>query len=187
VALHESLGALGYSDDILSCSGALYILANDEARKTLSADEILRVEKIARGSCVVAGGTTGVTGGGDDYIARARINGLKNSLKAIRQGRNRAQAIDDMESSLFVDLERNRHFKREGSPFDPNYKNTKQCLDRAKGIADEATIKVWYQEVPVKHDERNGWTFDEASNCILFHGSAVHGWAGVAVQWARKQ
>lgn len=187
VALHESLGALGYSDDILSCSGALYILANDGARSTLNSGDLARIERIAERSCVVAGGTTGVTGGGDDYIARVRIKSLKNTLNAIHAGKDRAQATSDMESSLFVAFEHNRSFKREDSIFSRNYKHTKECLDSSRGIADESSIRVAYQGQAVPYDARNGWTFDKSTNCILFHGSAVHGWAGTSVLWSRKR
>jgi hypothetical protein len=187
VALHESLGALGYSDNIFSCSGALYILANADARATLKADELTRIEGLARSNCIMAGGTTGVTGGGDDFIAGARIQSLKKGLAAIRAGHDRKQAADELEASLFVDLERNRGFKRQGSIFDPNYKNTKQCLDPQRGAADESTIRVAFQDRPIPQDVHNGWTFDEASNCLLFHGSAVHGWAGYSVLYSSKR
>jgi hypothetical protein len=187
VALHESLCALKFSDSILTCSGALQILADDEARATLGNDEIVRIETIANSACVIAGGSTGVTGGGDDFIARVRINSLKKGLAELRSGKDRTQVASDLESSLFIDLERNRSFKRKNSIFDPKYKNTKQCLDPARGTAIESTIKVFYEERPILRDSQNGWTFDEATNCVHFHGAAVHGWAGYAVMYSSRR
>jgi hypothetical protein len=184
VALHESLGALGYSDDLFSCSSSLAILASDPARQALGIAEIARIEKIAESTCRIAGGTTGVTGGGDEFIATIRQNSIAKAMRSFAAPGDHALAADELESALFADFERKPTFKYKGSIFDPNYKNARQCFDPKRGRVIEETIKVWYNGVAVPKDPRNGWTLDAANNCLLYHGRAIHSFGGQAVQYS---
>lgn len=191
-SLHEALGALGFEDDIFTCSGALLILSDDEAREVLTASELAHFENIAQSNCkraTAGGGTTGVTGGGDDYPATVRVRALRNTIKEIREGGDREGAVTNLRANLYQSFEKHRNIEKSKgkSIFHPNYKHTKQCLPPERGLADESTIKVWYQGQPVPKDSRNGWTYDAATNCIHYHGTAVRGWGGNAVMYGRRQ
>ena len=111
LALHEYLGALGYTDDIYSCSTSLWVLTHDDALKTLRPAEIKKIEAIAQGACKLAGGSTGVSGGGDSWGVYMKISIIRFNLKRmtpVETEKDRFFDFDHIQGQIFVDQEIHR-------------------------------------------------------------------------------
>ena len=173
LALHESMGALGYADNNFDCSGTLWILANAKGRAVLTVTERTQFEDYARKACVLAqaqsGSSTGVTGGGDDYNVLVRIGIFERGLaqaEAATDGNARAAALAQIAGGFYGVYGINPHHHT----FDrKNFLNS-QRLDRKPVISSIRVMTIDGETIP--YDENNGWTYDKALNSVLYHGSA---------------
>lgn len=172
LALHETLGALNYSDDNFDCSSSIWALTNPEMRATMSREEIATFESYAERGCFVArggGGSTGVTGGGDDYNVLARMNVMKKGLAKMRGASSRQEreaGFDGIASGMYQGYGRGASKKQLRSMFDVN------ALTPNRPPIPE-TIRVFSnmemtQEVPP--GARDGWTYDARTNTIRING-----------------
>jgi len=155
----------------------IWILTNEEAERTLTRQERTRFEQAAQGVCKSAGGTTGIGGGGDEFNANGKINLMKESLRKMQAAQSTAdrdQALDRLGSALSSSFEINRTGKV-GAEFGPNAKHTTQCLDY-KPVDGSIHVLDMNKNIPIPNDAANGWTYDAASRCVIFHGTAI--WTG---------
>lgn len=159
LAMHENLCAQGIYDRDFGCSGSLWALTDPAVRAKLTASDIQRFEQNARQACRFAGGSTGVTGGGDWAIVQAKMNKIIADLSSGR-------SIDDTERAFYEKFEINRSGKI------ADFKSFLRVihLDRC---SDPNTIKVFSQKGAIPHDARNGWTYDPKSKSVILHGAAI--------------
>ena len=173
LALHEMLGALRIEDTDFGCSGSLWVLSDSNARATMSREELATFESFAERGCYVArsGGSTGVTGGGDDYNVNIRINGMNKALAEMKRARSQA--------------ERNNAFTGITSSFYGTYGRSKKKSSREKILNfslnetplpsghDPATIRVYTDSSLselMPQSAINGWTYNAKTNTVQIHG-----------------
>jgi hypothetical protein len=172
LAFHELLGVLGYTDRIYACSGAIWVLTQPEARAELDRAELSRFEQLANQSCRSSGGSTGVTGGGDEFGVAVKISGLENGLRTLRTSSDpsqRSQIIDQMQGRLVgseVNLVRGGRFTK---PM-PSTTSLPHVFKRRPIVS---SITVEQDGVLIPQDAKNGWTFDPSTNAIWFHGRSA--------------
>jgi hypothetical protein len=171
LALHEMLGALRIEDDNFGCSGTIWVLTDPAVRATMNREELGTFEGYAHQACQVArgGGSTGVTGGGDDYNVEIRMNLMNQTLQEMQAARSheeRSAAFSRATGSFYQGYGR----KRTGS-----YKDFGDMLNaiRLDRRPIPSTIRVFEdlemtQEIP--QNARHGWTYDARTNTVHIHG-----------------
>ena len=109
IALHEYFGALGFDDHNYLLSTALWFLAVEDVRQTLSRHEEQELsERIAHQAVANNGGIIGVGGGGDRYGAGVKMGmmGLYfERMKAARTAKERAGHFDGILGTLYTGTE----------------------------------------------------------------------------------
>ena len=167
LSLHETFGILGISDDNFGCSGTIWALTNEEFRRSLTDAEIKRFEGFAEAACRSAGGSTVVGGGGDEFNVQVRMLAIKNSVKEMASARSeqeRDHALGMGAQLMYQEWGRGR----KGSI---NLKKMGSQVEIPPVVI--GTIRVMKNGVQIPEDSRNGWTYDERTSVITFHGAAA--------------
>lgn len=168
LSLHETFGILGISDDNFACSSTIWALTNEEFRQSLTDAEIKRFEGFAEASCRSAGGSTVVGGGGDEFNVQVRMLAIKKSVKEMAEARTemeRDNALGSGASMLYQEWGRGR----KGS-INLKKMQSQQQLDPPAVVG---TIRVMKNGVQIPEDRKNGWTYNERTGVISFHGTAA--------------
>lgn len=174
LALHESLGAMGIQDQHFGCSGTLWILANPQARATLTREELADFEGFANKACVVAsleggGSSTGVTGGGDDFNVLFRMNLFNKSLAKMRRApdaASRGAALSYIEGNFYNEIGINPH-----KPIFDMEEFKRSMKFNPKPVP--GSIRVVYRGQTIPEDAANGWTYEESTGTVYFHGTTI--------------
>lgn len=180
LAMHEALGALRIEDDNFGCSGSIWALTDPATRGSMTREEIATFESYAERGCHMArgGGSTGVTGGGDDYNVIIRQHAMATALNEMSQARTqeeRSAHFDRLGSTFYAGYGVNRR----GKLIDPNFSLNVIKLQRRPGPGE--FIRVFddldmQQEMP--QNARNGWTYDSRTNTVTIHGRYRRGQFG---------
>lgn len=175
LALHEVLGAMRIEDDNFGCSGTLWALTDNNVRSTMSREELATFEGYAHTACQMArggnGGSTGVTGGGDEYNVAIRQTIMDTGLSNMRSASTREErdaAFQQITGSFYQGYGINKRKKR----------FTEQDLSLNRIVLgrrpyDDEIIRVFEdlemtQEIP--QNAKHGWTYDARTNTVHIHG-----------------
>ena len=174
LALHEVLGALKIEDSNFGCSGTIWTLTDPNVRSTMSREEIATFEGYAHTACQMArggnGGSTGVTGGGDEYNVAIRQNIMESGLNDMRAAGSheaRRAAFERITGSFYQGYGRNK--RQKGLP--KNFMDLNNIkLDR-RPIPE--TIRVFEDldmQIEIPQNSRHGWTYNARTNTVHIHG-----------------
>ncbi|RZA09753.1 MAG: hypothetical protein EOP11_00660 [Proteobacteria bacterium] len=174
LALHEALGALKIEDTNFGCSGSIWALTDAQTRNTMNREEVATFESYAERGCMMArgGGSTGVTGGGDDYNVRIRMNIMRQGLakmQAATAREGREQGFNDIAGSFYQSYGRKRNLSTK--EFNRIFRSPNTFTFERQPYAD--TIRVYSnldQTEEVPPGKRHGYTYDPRTRTVTING-----------------